>query len=289
MFTPDANVNGADYASFTFQVEDSASAFDATAKTLTVDVTPVNDAPVGTDHTVTTSEDTPYTFAASDFGFTDVDLGDVLQGVRIVAGPAAGELTLDGNAVTAGQVIAAADIGNLVFTPDANANGAGYASFTFQVEDSASAFDATAKTLTVDVTPVNDAPVGTDHTVTTSEDTPYTFAASDFGFTDVDLGDVLQGVRIVAGPAAGELTLDGNAVTAGQVIAAADIGNLVFTPDANANGAGHASFTFQVEDSASAFDATAIKLFKPRSIFNSKTLLLVIPTLCVIDEFKVFI
>ena len=39
--------------------------------------------------------------------------------------------------VTAGQVIPVADItaGNLVFTPVANANGAGYASFTFSVRD----------------------------------------------------------------------------------------------------------------------------------------------------------
>ena len=39
--------------------------------TMTVDVTPVNDAPAGTDKTVTTLEDTAYTFTAADFGFTD--------------------------------------------------------------------------------------------------------------------------------------------------------------------------------------------------------------------------
>ena len=44
--------------------------------------------------------------------------------------------------------------------------------------------DQSANTLTVDVTSVNDAPAGTDNTVTTAEDTPYTFTAADFGFTD---------------------------------------------------------------------------------------------------------
>jgi hypothetical protein len=44
---------------------------------------------------------------------------------------------LNGVAVTAGQVISVADLsaGKLVFTPAANANGAGYASFGFKVSD----------------------------------------------------------------------------------------------------------------------------------------------------------
>jgi hypothetical protein len=38
---------------------------------MTVNVTAVNDVPAGTNNTVSTNEDTPYTFAAADFGFTD--------------------------------------------------------------------------------------------------------------------------------------------------------------------------------------------------------------------------
>ena len=51
--------------------------------------------------------------------------------------PAPARCTLSGVAVTAGQFVSVADInaGNLRFTPAANANGAGYASFTFQVQD----------------------------------------------------------------------------------------------------------------------------------------------------------
>ena len=41
------------------------------ANTMTVNVTAVNDAPAGTNNTVTTLEDTQYTFTAADFGFTD--------------------------------------------------------------------------------------------------------------------------------------------------------------------------------------------------------------------------
>ena len=36
-------------------------------------MTAVNDAPAGTNNTVTTLEDTAYTFASADFGFSDPD------------------------------------------------------------------------------------------------------------------------------------------------------------------------------------------------------------------------
>ncbi|RZL01887.1 MAG: DUF4347 domain-containing protein, partial [Rubrivivax sp.] len=267
-FTPAANANGAGNASFTFQVQDNGGTanggvdLDVTPRTMTVNVTAVSDAPVGTNKTVTTNEDTAYTFTAADFGFTDPNdsPANALSGVRITTLPASGSLTLNGVAVTAGQVISAANIasGLLKFTPAANAHGAGYASFTFQVQDNGGTAnggvnqDVTPRTMTVDVTAVNDAPVGASTTITTLEDTAYTFSAADFGFTDPNdsPANSLLGVKITTLPAAGSLTLNGVAVTAGQVISAVDIasGLLKFTPAANANGAGHASFTFQVQD-----------------------------------------
>ncbi len=221
--------------------------------TITVDITPINDPPSGADATVTIDEDTTYTFSATDFGFTDPDTGDSLAAVRIDTLPTAGTLTLDGNPVAATDVVTATGLGLLVFTPDANANGAGYASFTFSVEDDNGAFATSPNTLTVDVTPVNDPPSGADATVTIDEDTSYTFSATDFGFTDPDTGDSLAAVRIDTLPTAGTLTLDGNPVAATDVVTATGLGLLVFTPDANANGAGYASFTFSVEDDNGAF------------------------------------
>src|SRR5215210_786483 len=81
--------------------------------------------------------------------------------------------TLSGVAVTAGQTIAAATIvsGNLKFTPAAGANGAGYANFTFQVQDDGGTanggvdLDGSPNTMTVNVSSVNDAPAGTNNTV----------------------------------------------------------------------------------------------------------------------------
>ena len=267
-FTPGSNAVGAGHASFTFQVQDNGGTanggvdLDATPNTLTIDVTTVNDAPAGTNNTVTMLEDTAYTFAAVDFGFSDAadSPSNALSAVTITTIPGAGSLTLSGVGVTAGQSISVADItaGNLRFTAAGNASGASYTSFTFQVQDNGGTanggvdLDATANTLTIDVTAVNDAPAGADNTVTTSEDIAYTFAAADFGFSDASdtPANALSAVTIATIPVAGSLTLSGVAVTAGQTVSAANItaGNLRFTPGSNAVGAGHASFTFQVQD-----------------------------------------
>ena len=125
----------------------------------TLTLTTVNHAPEGTDGTVTLSEDTSYHLQVSDFGFKDSDAGDRLSAVRIDTLPTDGTLTLGGKAVVAGQVIAAGDIGSLVFKPDANENGATYAKMTFSVADRAGVYDSTPNTLTFNVTPVNDAPI----------------------------------------------------------------------------------------------------------------------------------
>lgn len=107
----------------------------------TIHVVPVNDAPAGADKTIATLEDTPVTLSASDFGFSDVD-GNALLAVKITTLPANGTLSFDGAPITAAQItagfsVSAADIasGKLVFTPAADANGAAYANFTFQVQD----------------------------------------------------------------------------------------------------------------------------------------------------------
>jgi VCBS repeat-containing protein len=329
-------------------------------ETFTINLTNVNEAPSGTNATVTITEDTSHILTAANFGFSDVDAGDALSAVRIDTLPTAGTLTLSGTAVTAGQVITTADLaaGQLVFTPAANANGTGYARVTFSVRDSTNLYDPTPNTLTVNVTAVNDrptdlslsantvaehaangtvvgtvsgsdpdagdtksysltntaggrfainrttgaltvanstllnyeaatshavtvrvtdrggltydetftinltnvneAPSGTNATVTITEDTSHILTAANFGFSDVDAGDALSAVRIDTLPTAGTLTLSGTAVTAGQVITTADLaaGQLVFTPAANANGTGYARMTFSVRDSTNLYDPT---------------------------------
>ncbi|HET6631920.1 MAG TPA: Ig-like domain-containing protein, partial [Rhodanobacteraceae bacterium] len=271
VFTPAANANGAGYASFTFQVQDDGGTagggadFDPSANTITVDVIATNDAPTGTNTTITTGEDTAHTFTRADFGFGDID-GDSLQAVRVTTLPVAGVLTLGGVAISAGDAVSAMDIdaSRLAFAPPADANGAGFARIDFRVEDTGgtanggSDVDATANTVTVDVTPVNDAPMGLDRTITANEDASYTFTSADFAFSDVE-GDSLQAVRIATLPWVGMLTLDGVGVAAGELVSASaiDAFQLTFTPAANGHGAGYANFAFQVQDAGGTADGGA--------------------------------
>src|SRR5436309_2200214 len=105
--------------------------------------------------------------------------------------PVAGTLLYDANggsptdavAVTLNQSISASDItaGKLFFSPAANGNGTGYATFEFAVQDNGGTanggvdLDQSPTSLTFDGISVNAAPAGTDKTVLTNEDTAYTF------------------------------------------------------------------------------------------------------------------
>ena len=127
-----------------------------------VEVVIPNHAPAGTDKTVTINEDTTKTFAASDFGFTDPNdsPANSLAAVKITTLPSDGTLKLDGAAVNAGDFVSATDLAanKLTYDPAANANGSGYASFTFQVQDDGGTAnggvdtDPDPNTITIDVT-----------------------------------------------------------------------------------------------------------------------------------------
>ena len=143
-----------------------------------------NNAPTAEDKTVTTAEDTGYAFQASDFNFADTDTGDALASVTVVTLPGSGELELDGAAVTASQVVPADDLGDLVFTPAADANGDAYTSFTFKVSEGIDE-SASAYTMTIDVTAVNDAATG-GPSISGTATVGQTLKASTSGIGDVD-------------------------------------------------------------------------------------------------------
>ena len=239
-----------DTGTVTVQVTASDGNGETASTTFALEVTAAaNTVPTAADATVTTAEDTAHAFEASDFGFADADTDDELASVRVVTLPGSGTLAVSGSAVSAGQEVAASDLGgNLTYTPAADEHGSGYASFTFRVSDG-TAESAADYTMTIDVTPVNDTPTAADGTVTTDEDTAYAFGASDFGFVDTDAGDGLASVRVVTLPGSGTLAVSGSAVSADQEVAVSDLGgNLTFTPAADEHGSGYASFTFRVSD-----------------------------------------
>ena len=257
VYTPAANANGAARSTFDFTVNDAGNG--TVAATMTINVTAVNDVPVALVSSVTTSEDTAKTFAVSDFLFLDTE-NNPLASITISTLSLATGDTLNVNqgstvvAVTNGMTLTAAQIPTLVYTPVADANGTARSKFDFTVNDAGTG--TVAATMTINVTSVNDAPVGTPKTITTAANTDYIFAATDFGFTDPNdsPANTLLAVKIAALPAAGSLTNNGTAVTAGQFIALADLtgGKLKFTPVFNASGAPYTTFTFQVQDNGGA-------------------------------------
>ena len=158
-FTPAPNFAGAT-AGFTFQVQ-TGSGLDPTVVGLQIDVNSVNDPPAGLDKTISMPRGTTYTFVPSDFAFNDSSDVPVnlLSAIRIASLPTAGLLTCNNAGVTLGQVISLTSInsGQVKFTPFVNGSGAGYATFTFQVQDSGGTangginLDPTANSITIDI------------------------------------------------------------------------------------------------------------------------------------------
>ena len=180
---------------FTLTLSEATNAtFTGGAATLTATGTIIEDntAPGASNRTVTMAEDTAYRFGAADFGFTDPDPGDALASVRVVTLPGRGALALAGATANANQVLPAAELGNLTFTPGVDGNGAPYASFRFKVSDG-EAESASAYTMTLAVTAVNDPPAAatgvSDQAATAAVAFSYQVPAD--AFSDVD-GDALS-------------------------------------------------------------------------------------------------
>ena len=186
---------------------------------------PDPNAPTASASSVTTNEDTAYTFAASDFNFSDPNVGDALASVTVVTLPAAGTLALDGAAMTAGQSVTAADIGKLAFTPAANANGTVYASFTFRVSDGTNE-SGLAYTMTVNVTAVNDPATGAP-TISGTAQVGETLRAATTGIADVDgLTSPTYGYQWVRVDGANETDI-ADATSGAYTPVAADVGKKV--------------------------------------------------------------
>jgi len=115
--------------------------------TSTVTVTPVNDAPTAGDFTVTIAQDGSRDFLLTDFSsvFTDPD-GDSLASIQITSLETNGVLTLSGVDVAVGDVITAAQIPNLRFTPNPSESGTGYATFGYRANDG-TVYSGTSTTL----------------------------------------------------------------------------------------------------------------------------------------------
>ena len=257
--------------SFTYTISDGTNTDTAT---LIFTVTGVNDTPTGADNTVSTSEETPYVFSTSDFGYTDVDDDDVLVSVKITTLEDDGDLQYyDGSSwqdVTLNQVITVTDISNgyLRLNPDANDTGSPYTTFEFSVNDG-EADSVSSYTMTINVTTVNDDPVADNETNTATEGTTTTVTdgTSDllYGDTDTD-GDTLEvsGIRTGTESGSGTSGSIGTALTGtyGSLTINSD-GTYTYTPNQDFLGDGETGvdyFTYTVSDGNGGTDTGQISI-----------------------------
>jgi len=157
----------------------------------------VNTPPTSADNTVTTLEDTTYTFQVSDFPFSDVD-GDTFKGIEVMSTVSGGTLKNGITPITSimtPYAITDAEIatGQLTYEPLLNANGVHYDSFGFTVFDGTDYSTATY-TMWIDVTPVNDPPTAPTLISPTNgaiDQSPCSLCLSWLGSTDPDVGDTI--------------------------------------------------------------------------------------------------
>ncbi len=119
----------------------------------------VNQPPVISDISKTLSEDYSLLFSVRSFNttpaYSDPD-GDALSKIKITSLPSHGTLTLSGSGVSVNDEIAAANIGNLLYTPQPNYNGPD--SFGYNASDGKD-YALVSKSVNITIIAVNDRPV----------------------------------------------------------------------------------------------------------------------------------
>ncbi|WP_188508061.1 Ig-like domain-containing protein [Parapedobacter pyrenivorans] len=266
-FTPSADHD--QNFTITTRIRDAAGTGPADG-TISVTVTPVNDAPTATNLTQTKSAtEGGSTVALDDIVVTDVDAGETITATFSLSDPSAGTLSTGtfGSAtstynagtgvwtVTGSVADVNAALAAVAFTPSAD-NDQNF-TITTRIRDAANTGPADG-TISVTVTAVNDAPVVTaPATIAVNEDVPA--ALTGISFADVDAGSgtvtatlsvpsgslsATGGAGVTVGGTASALTLTGTMADINAYIAA---GNVTFTtaPDAT----GNVTLTVEIDDS----------------------------------------
>ncbi len=224
-YTPTANFNGTD--SFTYKANDGTA--DSNMVTVTITITPENDAPVALNDSDSTNEDTPLTTVYVLTNDTDID-GDSLS----ISGTYS-------TSVSGGTVV---DNGNGTFnyTPALNFNGSD--SFNYTVTDGSL---TDVGTVTITVSNTNDAPVAAVDSYTTDEDVVLVETSVLGNDTDTE-ANTLTAV-LVTTTTNGSLTLNTD-------------GTFTYTPNANFNGTD--SFVYHANDgTANSSDVTVTITVNP--------------------------
>ena len=213
-YTPAANASGSD--SFSFKVNDGS--VDSAVATVTITTNPVNDAPTAYPAAFTTMEDT---VTSGQLAADDPD-GDTLT-YAMVASPGQGTASLNSS-------------GSFTYAPAVNASGTD--SFSYKVNDGF--VNSATATVTITVTPVNDAPVAEDSTLTVDADTAVSGRLS-----AADPEEEPLTFSIVSSPSQGTVIVNSDGA---------------FTYTASKDGSGDDSFSFQANDGTSTSDTASVAI-----------------------------
>ena len=211
-YTPDNNFYEIDF--FTYKANDGE--LDSNIATVTIEVKPVNDAPIASDNSFIVLEDETL----------NVDTPGVLEN----------DTDSEGNGLTA-ILVENISQGNLVFNNDGsfsytpNNNFTGTDSFTYKANDGA--LDSNIATVTIEVNAVNDPPIANDNTFTVSENDILNVDPPGVLENDIDPdGDVLNAI-LSEDVKQGTLVLNNN-------------GSFTYTPNVNYSGTDF--FTYKAND-----------------------------------------
>ncbi|MCF7545801.1 Ig-like domain-containing protein, partial [Pseudomonas petrae] len=247
-FKPDANWAGD--TNFTYTAVDNQNLPAGVLATGTINVTPVADAPIVTVTTAQGDEDTAIKISVGT-ALVDTDGSESLSGLTVGGIPVGGVLT-DGThtytSISTGDgkvVIDGWDLTKLTLTPPADFNG----SITLQVSSTSTELTGqkatTTESLTVNVAPVNDAPVVNAASGAGNEDT---IVAVKLTGSDVD--GTIDHFNLVNTPANGTFYSDAAGTqpltNLNDITATNNGATIYFKPDANWNGS--TPFTYTAVD-----------------------------------------
>ncbi len=222
IYTPKANRNGSDF--FTYRLTDGHSL----SSTIRVDLTisPVNDAPVVVNSSYIAYEDKRLTVSTPGLLAYARDIDGGARTAVKVTDPANGTISLNPN-------------GSFVYTPSHDYNGAD--SFTYKVNDST--LNSNIATVSINVKPINDAPIAAPDSFDVNEDEKLVVPAPGLLANDSDVeGNPIVAVK-VSNPSHGALVFSSN-------------GSFTYKPALNWNG--EDSFTYKAKDNL--LPSTAVKV-----------------------------
>lgn len=220
-YTPTANFDGQD--SFTYEVCDDQSPSLCDSATVTVTVSPVNDAPVAGPDSATVQED-----GSTDISVltNDSDLEGHALSVTSVTQGASGTVSINGD-------------GTVSYVPDPDFTGSD--SFTYTVCDDGTPSRCDTTTVSVTVSPLNDAPVASDDLASTFRGEAVSVPVLD---NDSDI-ETSQGALVIAsagGASHGSVTIQGS--------------EILYTPVVGYVGSD--SFTYAMEDEEGATSTATV-------------------------------